>query len=85
MCRVDKYGFPRTKAKGSKQVKGFQTGDIVKAIVPAGKRQGTYTGRVAVRTTGSLNIKTESDTTQGISWRNCQKIQSVDGYGYSLL
>ncbi|WP_252180257.1 RNA-guided endonuclease IscB [Endozoicomonas sp. 4G] len=85
MCRVDKYGFPRTKAKDSKQVKGFQTGDIVKAIVPAGKRQGTYTGRVSVRTTGSFNIKTESDTIQGISWRNCQKIQSVDGYGYSLL
>ncbi|WP_448215598.1 RNA-guided endonuclease IscB [Endozoicomonas sp. 2B-B] len=84
MCRVDKYGFPRTKAKGSKQVKGFQTGDIVKAIVPAGKRQGTYTGRVAVRTTGSFNIKTETDTIQGISWRNCQTVQLVDGYGYSL-
>ena len=31
MCRVDKYGFPRTSAKASKTIKGFQTGDMVKA------------------------------------------------------
>jgi hypothetical protein len=31
MCRVDKYGFPRTKSKPrGKQVKGFQTGDMVR-------------------------------------------------------
>ena len=28
MCKVDKYGFPRTAAKASKSVEGFQTGDI---------------------------------------------------------
>ena len=42
MCRVDKYGFPRTSAKASKSVKGFQTGDMVKAIVPTGLKQGEY-------------------------------------------
>ncbi|WP_257254398.1 MULTISPECIES: hypothetical protein [unclassified Endozoicomonas] len=84
MCRVDKYGFPRTKAKGSKQVKGFQTGDIVKAIVPAGKRQGTYTGRVAVRSRGSFNIANGTGTITDISYKHCKKIQSTDGYGYSL-
>lgn len=26
-CRVDKFGFPRTKAKAEKRVRGFQTGD----------------------------------------------------------
>jgi len=40
MCRVDKYGFPRTSAKASKFVEGFQTGDIVKAIVTKGSKQG---------------------------------------------
>lgn len=30
MCHVDKFGFPRTFAKTSKIIKGFQTGDIVK-------------------------------------------------------
>ena len=38
MCRMDRFGFPRTKAKGSKIVKGFQTGDIVKAVVTKGKK-----------------------------------------------
>jgi len=82
MCRVDKYGFPRTTAKKTKVVKGFQTGDIVKAIVTKGKKIGTYIGRVAVRTNGFFNISTKNGTTQGISWKSCQRLQSVDGYNY---
>jgi len=83
MCRVDKYGFPRTKAKTrSKNVKGFQTGDIVKAIVPTGKKAGTYNGRVAVRASGSFNIKTQTATTQGIGHKHCKVLQAVDGYAY---
>ncbi len=83
MCRVDKYGFPRTGPKGSKTVKGFQTGDIVTAIVTKGKKMGRYMGRVAVRTSGSFNIKTEASTVQGISYRYCKKIHAVDGYTYN--
>ncbi|MEN8216641.1 MAG: RNA-guided endonuclease IscB [Pseudomonadota bacterium] len=82
MCRVDQYGFPRTTAKKQKIVKGFQTGDIVKAVVTKGKKIGTYVGRVAVRASGSFNISTKNGTTQGISWKYCQRIQSVDGYNY---
>ncbi|MBA3532949.1 MAG: hypothetical protein H0T73_13580 [Ardenticatenales bacterium] len=37
MCLMDKYGFPRTRAKQAKRVQGFQTGDIVRAVVPTGK------------------------------------------------
>ena len=82
MCRVDKYGFPRTKAKNQKIVKGFQTGDIVTVVVTKGKKTGKYAGRVAVRSSGSFNIKTEDSTVQGISWKYCQKIHAVDGYTY---
>ncbi|KHD09012.1 HNH endonuclease [Candidatus Thiomargarita nelsonii] len=82
MCRVDQYGFPRTTAKKQKVVKGFQTGDIVKAVVTRGKKIGTYIGRVAVRASGSFNISTKNGTTQGISWKYCQRIQAVDGYSY---
>jgi hypothetical protein len=49
MCRTDKYGFPYRYVPRFKFVKGFQTGDIVKAVVTKGKKTGTYTGRVAVR------------------------------------
>ena len=60
MCSVDRFGFPRTSPKGNKSVKGFQTGDIVKAIVPSGlKKKGEYLGRVAVRSSGGFDIKNE--------------------------
>jgi 5-methylcytosine-specific restriction endonuclease McrA len=82
MCRPDRYGFPRTSAKGEKKVKGFQTGDIVKAIVTTGTKQGTYIGRVAVRSTGSFNIVTPTQTIQGISHRFCRMVHHADGYSY---
>lgn len=83
MCRMDKFGFPRTSAKSLKRVKGFQTGDIVKAVVTKGKKIGTYIGRVAVRTSGSFNIKTGNGTVQGISYKYCNPTHRRDGYTYS--
>ena len=44
---VDKFGFPRGKAKSKDPfVKGFRTGDIVRAVVTSGKKAGTYFGRL---------------------------------------
>ena len=80
--RLTKHGFPRGYLMRQKQVKGFQTGDMVKAIVPTGKKAGTHTGRVAVRKTGSFNIQTEQGAVQGISHNYCTVIQRGDGYGY---
>ena len=82
MCLSDRFGFPRTAAKGAKTVHGFQTGDLVKASVPTGKKQGTYWGRVAVRSTGSFNITTQTKTIQGISYRYCRMLHRSDGYHY---
>jgi len=81
--RVNKYGFPRTKAKGAKVVKGFKTGDIVKAVVTKGKYLGTYVGRVAIRKTGSFNIKTATETVT-VSWKYCTRLHSADGYAYHV-
>ena len=83
MCRMDKYGFPRTGPKQAKRVKGFQTGDLVRAVVTAGKKIGTYVGRVAVRTSGSFNIMTAHGTVQGISYRSCTILHHSDGYRYT--
>ena len=89
-CRVDQYGFPRkgkggkkAKAKGAKVVFGFQTGDIVKALVAKGKHKGSHVGRVAVRASGSFNITTKQGTKEGISWEDCESVQKTDGYGYT--
>ena len=38
MCRTDKFGFPKRYVPRNKFVKGFQTGDIVKAVVSKGKK-----------------------------------------------
>jgi 5-methylcytosine-specific restriction endonuclease McrA len=80
MCRMDKYGFPRTSAKSQKRVRGFQTGDLVRATVPRGKHQGTHVGRVAVRTSGSFRVGTRD----GIGWKHCAIVQRADGYEYGF-
>lgn len=84
MCLVDKYGFPRSQAKGSKMVKGFMTGDMVKAIVLKGKKKGIYTGKVSVRSSGSFNIKVKTGRVEGISWKTCCLLHRFDGYSYSF-
>lgn len=65
-----------------KAVKGFQTGDRVKAVVTKGKKIGEYKGRVAVRASGSFNITHSAGTVQGISHNYCHLIARNDGYGY---
>lgn len=82
MCLMDASGFPRTKPKGARQVKGFQTGDMVRAVVTTGTKAGTYVGRVAIRLTGFFNITTTQETVQGISHRFCTSLHQVDGYSY---
>ena len=83
MCRVDRYGFPRTSAKASKTVEGFQTGDMVKAIVPNGLKQGEYLGRVIIKSSGYFDIKTKNGLAQNIRYKYCRLIQRGDGYSYS--
>jgi 5-methylcytosine-specific restriction endonuclease McrA len=82
MCRMDKYGFPRTSAKGPRTVKGFRTGDIVRANILSGKYAGQYTGRIAVRSRGSFVISTNG-TKFDIHHRYCSIIYRADGYSVS--
>ncbi len=85
MVKPDKYGFPRTAPKlRQKSFYGFQTGDIVKAVVTKGKKIGTYVGRIAVRKTGSFNIKTKTESVQGISYKYCKHLHKSDGYTYNF-
>ncbi len=80
--RLTASGFPRGYLMRQKKVNGFQTGDMVRAIVPSGKKAGTHAGRVAVRATGSFNIQAVQGAIQGISHRHCRLVQRADGYGY---
>lgn len=79
MVNSDKYGFPRGKAKQAKRVHGFQSGDIVKAIVPTGKYKGIHQGKVSIRTNGSFKINGID-----INWKYCKAIHKADGYAYNV-
>lgn len=82
MCRMDRYGFPCTGPKQAKCVHGFHTGDMVRAVVPTGKKQGVHIGRVLVRASGSFDITTPHGRLSGISAKYCQPIHRQDGYNY---
>ena len=81
--RPDRYGFPRLRLPRTKGFFGFTTGDLVRAVVPQGKKAGVHTGRVAVRASGSFNITTTQGTVQGIGHKHVRLLQRADGYGYT--
>lgn len=83
--RLTKFGFPRGYLMRSKSVFGFATGDMVKANVPSGKKQGKYVGRVAVRASGFFNIQPKGGLVQGISHKHCTLIERGTGYGFKQL
>lgn len=84
MTLMNKYGFPRTKAKGSsKKIFGFMTGDIVKANVSSGKYKGIHLGKVAVRLSGYFDIKKEKSPPFTTNKLNCKLIHHFDGYNYN--
>src|SRR5262249_49060405 len=62
MCLMDENGFPRTGPKQQSRVKGFRTGDMVRAVGTKGARMGTYQGKVAIKATGYFTITTPSGT-----------------------
>jgi 5-methylcytosine-specific restriction endonuclease McrA len=82
--RLDKFGFPRGYLTRQKCIRGFQTGDMVKANVPSGKKAGIHIGRVAVRATGSFNIQTLTSVVQGVNAKYCTTISRADGYSYAI-
>jgi hypothetical protein len=89
MCRTDRYGFPRLHRTRQKSFFGFRTGDLARAVVPPGsksKKAGAYTGRIAVRASGSFDLTTSSSKgkVSGISHRYFTRLYRADGYSYSF-
>lgn len=85
MCRTNDAGFPDKSPKATSVVGGFRTGDLVRAMVPpSSTKAGTYVGRIAIRATGSCNLKTSTGTIQGIHFRYCRPLQRADGYSYQI-
>jgi len=83
-CRTDKFGFPNRHVPREKIHFGFQTGDIIKALVTKGKKVSDYVGKVAIRSSGSFNISTKNGLVQEISHKFCKRIHAKDGYSYAI-
>jgi 5-methylcytosine-specific restriction endonuclease McrA len=82
MCLMDRFGFPRTEAKETSRAFVFKTGDMVRAVVPTGKPQGTHVGKVAIKAKGQFTITTNQRAVPDVSYRYCQLVQRSDGYQY---
>ena len=55
-ARLNQYGFPVGHKAVAKSSWGFQTGDMVRAVIPKGKFKGTYCGRIAIRARPSFAL-----------------------------
>jgi 5-methylcytosine-specific restriction endonuclease McrA len=82
---VTASGFPRGYLMRQKEVRGFRTGGLVRAVVPKGKYAGRHEGMVLVRKSGYFDIKRNGQlVAQGISARHFRRLQRFDGYGYAV-
>lgn len=84
MCTPNKYGFPAKHRTRCKSFFGFQTGDIVRAILPSGKFAGTHVGRLTVRESGVFEMRTPKGKISPVRHKYCTSIHRNDGYMYAF-
>ncbi|WP_406142479.1 RNA-guided endonuclease IscB [Streptomyces sp. NBC_01089] len=78
----DRFGFPRLRRTRTKRHHGYASGDLVRAVVPSGRWEGAWVGRIAVRASGQhrLNAPTAGFS---VSHRHLRLLQRGDGYAWS--
>lgn len=83
MCITDKYGFPKSHRERNKIYYGYQTGDLVRAVLAKGKFAGIHTGRITVRKTGVFDMrKANNIKVSPVRHKYCTIIHRNDGYTY---
>ncbi len=84
MCTTNKQGFTIRHRTRCKVFFGFQTGDMVRAILPTGKFAGTHVGRVTVRKSGVFEMSTPKGKVSPVNHKYCTCVHRNDGYMYSF-
>jgi 5-methylcytosine-specific restriction endonuclease McrA len=84
MCTPNKYGFPSKHRTRCKTFFGFQTGDMVRAVLPSGKFAGTHVGRLAVRESGVFDLRTAWGKISPVRHKYCKTVHRNDGYMYAF-
>ncbi|MBU2740056.1 RNA-guided endonuclease IscB, partial [Acidithiobacillus concretivorus] len=83
-ARLNRYGFPVGHKAGAKSFLGYQTGDLVRAVIQKGKYAGTHVGRIAIRFRPSFALKAKGhDKPINVHPRHLKILQRNDGYAYS--
>ena len=82
MCGTDKFGFPIRHRTNQKTWFGFQTGDLVKAMIASGKYAGDWVGRVSVR--ARLSFKLSASKVFDVHPKYLEVIHRADGYSYGF-
>lgn len=82
MCGTDRYGFPSRHRTRQKVWFGFQTGDLVCAVVAAGKYAGIWMGRISVRS--RPGFKLSSTQVFDVHPKYLEVIHRNDGYSYGF-
>ena len=82
-ARLNKYGFPVGHKAVTKSSWGFQSGDMVRAVIPKGKFKGAYCGRIAIRARPSFTLSTMAlDKPFDVHPKYITIIHRSDGYAY---
>jgi 5-methylcytosine-specific restriction endonuclease McrA len=82
MCGTDKFGFPIRHRTNQKTWFGFQTGDLVKAVIVCGKYAGDWVGRVSVRARPSFRLS--ATKVFDVHPKYLEVIHRADGYSYGF-
>jgi hypothetical protein len=82
MCGTDKFGFPIRHRTNQKIWFGFQTGDLVKAVIASGKYAGNWVGRVSVRARPSFKLA--ASKVFDAHPKYLEVIHRADGYSYGF-
>jgi 5-methylcytosine-specific restriction endonuclease McrA len=78
ICGTDRHGFPIRHRPRAKRFLGWQTGDLVRAIVQRGKFSGRHIGRLRIRHRPWFRLNGFD-----IHPKHLARLQRADGYTYA--
>ncbi len=75
VCGTNRFGFPIRHRPRVSQYPGWQTGDLVRAVIPQGKYAGVHSGRIAIRFRPAFRLRGFD-----VHPRHLTRLQRADGY-----
>ncbi|HEX4205025.1 MAG TPA: HNH endonuclease, partial [Ktedonobacteraceae bacterium] len=83
LCNINELGFPVSHRQRHKRYFGYQTGDLVRAVVPERFAcGGTHLGRIAVKACGSFTMTTAHGKVTDVPHRFCRLLGRSSEYSY---